>query len=295
MAEVFITFLNPGDEVILLEPMQPLVTSQVLHAGGVPVCVSPSLTAGGQFDTGELRKAFTNKTKAVCFCCPSLLNAKPRSPANLNSIADLCQEFDTLCIVDERSENLVFESQKERISSLPGMWDRSISVHSGETLFGVPSMTVGWIIADGEFIAEIMKTHVLVTFHTPKPSQIALTQAVSEELSAGAGEDKGWLSEMRVRAKAARDEMFSLCKGAGLAPVLPAASHFMLLDVSSLVPECASCPAVEMAQRGIGSLPASVFMSSHSLQHNRVVVSFLQPPAVMETLSHKLALLSSAK
>ena len=292
MAEVFITFLNPGDEVILMEPTQPLVTSQVLHAWGVPVPVSPPLSAGGQIDTEDFRKAFTNKTKIVCFSCPSLLNAKPYSLADLKTIADLCHEFDTLCVVDERFENLVFEGRGERICSLPGMWDRTISVHSGETLFGIPSMLVGWVIADSEFIGEIMKTHVLVIFHTPTPNQIALTRVISDELSEET--DKGWLSEMRVRAKAARDEMFSLFMGAGLAPVLPAASHFILLDVSSLAPEGGSCPAAEMARRGIGSLPASVFLSPHALAHSMVVVSFLQPKAVMEELSAKLALLSSA-
>ena len=288
MIEVFLTFLNPGDEVILLDPIQPLVTSQVLHAGGAPVPVSLALSAGGQVDTEELRKAFTSKTKIVCFSCPSPLNSKPYSLAELKTIAELCKEFDTLCVVDERFENLEFEGRAERICSLPDMWDRTVSVHSGDILFGVPSMTVGWIIGDGEFIAEIMKTHVLVIFHTPTPNQIALTGAISDLLAAGA--DEGWLSEMRARARAARDEMFFLFRGAGLAPTLPAASHFMLVDVSSLC-IAGSCPAVELAKRGIGSLPASLFLSSHPLRDSLAVVSFLQPPAVVEQLSHKLALL----
>lgn len=283
LTETFLTFLNPGEEVIFFEPTHPLVTSQIRHAGGVPVCLS---LANSEVDHGYMRNAFSTKTKIVLLSSPSLFTTKLYSLATLKAIASLCEEFDTLCVVDERFENLVFEDQLERISSLPGMWDRTITVHSGDTLMGVPSMCIGWVIADGYFISQIMKVHVMYIFHTPTPTQLALSNALNQELSGESGE----LSQMNKQARSARDKMFSLFQGTGLVPILPVASHYMLVDVSSLIVETDSSPAEEMIRRGIGCLPTSVFSSS---QQNMVIVSFLQPPSVLEALSSKLALFKS--
>ncbi|KAI6648502.1 tyrosine aminotransferase [Oopsacas minuta] len=287
MTEVFITFLNPGEEVILIEPIQPLVRSQIRHARGVPVCVSLS---DGEINYEKLRKAFSSKTKIVLLSCPSIFTNKLYSSADLKSVANLCEEFDTLCVVDERFENLVFEDQLERIYSLPGMWDRTISVHSGDILFGVPSMRIGWVIGDGEFINQIMKAHVMVIFHTPTPTQLAVSKPICDEVSADLSHS--WLSQSNNKARIARDEMFSVFKEAGLVPILPVASYYMLVDVSNLCVEDNSSPVEEMIKRGIGCLPMSVFSSCKS-QRNIIVVSFLQPPSVLEALSNKLALVKS--
>ena len=283
LTETFLTFLNPGEEVVFFEPAHPLLKSQIRHAGGVPVCLSRSKS---EIDHGYMRKAFSDKTKMVLLSSPSFFTTKLYSLATLKAIASLCEEFDTLCVVDERFENLVFEDQLERISSLPGMWDRTISVHSGETLMGVPSMCIGWVIADGFFISQIMKVHVMYVFHTPTPNLLALANAISQEVTADTGE----LSQMNKQAISARDRMFSLFQGTGLVPTLPVASYYMLVDVSSLTVEENSSPVEEMIRRGIGCLPTSVFSSS---QQNSVIVSFLQPPSVMEALSSKLALFKS--
>ena len=284
LTEIFLTFLNPGEEVIFFEPAHPLVTSQIRHAGGVPVCLSLS---NSEIDHGYMRKTFSSKTKIVLLSSPSFFTTKLYSITTLKAIASLCEEFDTLCVVDGRFGNLVFEDQLERITSLPGMWDRTISVYSGETLMGVPSMCIGWVIADGYFISQIMKVHVMYIFHTPTPNQLALANAINQVITADSGE----LYQMNKQARSARDKMFSLFQRAGLVPILPAASHYMLVDVSSLIVEGSSSAVEEMIRRGIGCLPTSVFSSS---QQNSVIVSFLQPPSVMEAISSKLALFKSA-
>ena len=288
--EILSTFLNPGDEVVLFEPVHPIVTSQIALAGGVAVVVSLSRRSGDALgwllDMAELRKAFTSKTKLVLINNPNEPCGRAYSLAELQGIAELCKEFDTLCVTDESCDSLVFEGRMERMSSLPGMWDRTLSVHSGGNLFGVENMKLGWVIGHGDFIKEVMKFHVLFLFHTPTPNQVGLTQALQDHLSASEG--KGWTCQLHEQAKRAKDKMFSLFTDAGFAPLPSSASPYLLVDASCLGLSEEQCASEELIRRGVGCFPLSLFTSDKAVGNKIVCVSFLQPQSVMDSLSQKL-------
>jgi kynurenine aminotransferase len=131
---------EPGDEVILFEPFfdQYFASIHFQHAKPVFVPLHPPTGDGiksgadWKIDFDELRKAFSPKTKAIIVNTPHNPVGKVFSRDELEKIAELCIEFNVLCLSDEVYDCMVYDGLEHvRIASLPGMWERTLTIGSG--------------------------------------------------------------------------------------------------------------------------------------------------------------------
>src|SRR4051812_33140060 len=165
--------LDPGDEVVLFEPFYENYGPDTQLCGAESRYVTlhaPDWT----FDREELRRAFTPRTKAIILNSPNNPTGKVFTRDELEFIAGLCREFDTLAITDEIYEHIVYDGAAHiPISSLPGMRERSILVNSMSKTYSVTGWRVGWVLAPPDLTDSIRKVHDFLTVGAAAPLQQA--------------------------------------------------------------------------------------------------------------------------
>lgn len=173
--------INPGDEVILFEPFYDSYPAQITMAGGIPKYVplrptgSVSSSSDWKIDEKELRSAFSKKTRGVIINTPHNPIGKVFSESELEIIASIVKEHDAIAFADEVYEWLVYKgSQHTRIASLPGMWERTVTLGSAGKTFSATGWKVGWAIAPEHLARAIALAHQWIPFCVSTPLQEAV-------------------------------------------------------------------------------------------------------------------------
>lgn len=254
---LFITmlaFVNPGDEVIFFEPFYDSYVPQVIMAGGKPVIVRlnpPDWT----FDIEELRAAITPRTRLLLLNTPHNPTGKVFSKAELEQIAELCREHDLLVLADEVYDRIIFDGhQHVPIATLPGMWERTLSMYSTGKTFSMTGWKIGYVLGPPEMNAAIRTVHQFNVFSTATPFQEAMATAI--EVSPELGYYKMLVDEYTRR----RDHLRAVLADCGLPPLNCQGSYFLLSDISHLgfetdVDFCRSL----VIEQGVAAIPPSAF------------------------------------
>ncbi len=270
--------VNPGDEVVMLEPFYDSYPAATVMAGGIPVYVpmeqpeshteDAPLASRWKLDMNRLHDAFTEKTRLFILNSPYNPVGKVFSQAELQDIATIVQEHSrrhqpVYVLSDEAYEWMTYDGvQQERIATLPGMWEHTISLGSAGKTFSVTGWKIGWAIAPPDIIDAISKAHQWIPFTISTPCQEAVAVALEETQK---GEYLPWLSDMY---QAKRDILRDALQSAGLTPHEPQGSYFILAETGHLpIPTRAGEPRDVTTCRwltsklGVVAIPPSAFYS----------------------------------
>ncbi|RSH80735.1 hypothetical protein EHS25_007071 [Saitozyma podzolica] len=238
---------EPGDEVILFEPFfdQYFASIHFQHAKPVYVPLHPPTGDGvksgadWKIDFDELRKAFSPKTKAIIVNTPHNPVGKVFSRDELEKIAQLCIEFNVLCLADEVYDCMVYDGLEHvRIASLPGMWERTLTIGSGGKSFACTGWRVGWLIGHPTLVGATLAAHSRLVFCTNSPLQEAT--AIGLE---GAEEHNFFPDQLRAYEER-RDILCSYFDELGLSYTRPEGSYFLLVDMDPIkIPESFETPS----------------------------------------------------
>lgn len=196
--------IGPGDEVILLEPFYDSYPACITMAGGtsvyVPLRFSPSATSAAEctVDMDELAAAFNPRTRMIIINTPHNPVGKVFSRTELAQIAALARKHDVLVLSDEVYEWMVYPEagrvvEHIRMATLPGMWERTITLGSAGKTFSVTGWKIGWAIGPEHLIHAIQMAHQWIPFSVATPLQEAVAIGIEQ---ADERDYYAWLSQM---------------------------------------------------------------------------------------------------
>lgn len=145
--------LNPGDEVLILEPHWVSYPSMVTLAGGIPVAVSLPAEDNFQVTAERLQARVTPRTKAIMVNNPCNPTGRVLTPAEVEAIAAVALAADLYVIADEIYEKLVFDGRRHlSIAALPHMAERTLTVMGLTKSYAMTGWRLGWLVAAPDII-----------------------------------------------------------------------------------------------------------------------------------------------
>ncbi len=253
--------LNPGDEVVLIEPLYDTYLPVVRMLGAVPRLVR-LLPPRWELPRAELAAAFGPKTKAILLNTPMNPCGKVFTAAELAFIADLLVKHDAYAVCDEVYEHLTFDGWRHiPLMTLPGLRDRCLRIGSAGKTFSLTGWKVGYVSGPATLCAVVAKAHQNLTFTTPPNLQRAV--------AVGLGLDDAYFAGLASALAAKRDRLSAGLAGIGFG-VLPAmGSYFVTTDFSPLGfagDDVAFCRHIT-EQAGVTAIPVSAFYEQDAPGH----------------------------
>ncbi len=254
LADCFLALLNPGDEVVLLEPLYDSYPPMIERAGAIPryVTLEPP---NWEIDPVALESAFTPATRMILLNAPMNPAARVLTMAELDLIGRMCVEHDVICLCDEVYEHLLFDGLEHRpIASLDGMRERTLRISSAGKIFSLTGWKVGWIEGPADLMTAVMKAHQFVTFTTAPHLQKAVAY--------GLGKEAVYYSGLAATLQGKRDRLARGLARAGF-PVLPCqGTYFINVDITPFGiagGDEAFCRLIT-EEAGVTAVPVSAFM-----------------------------------
>ncbi len=261
LAACLLGLLNPGDEVVVIEPLYDSYLPIIRLAGAVPRVVTLSMPDWSLL-RDELAAAFSDRTKLVLMNSPMNPTAKVFDEAELQAIADLVVRYDALAICDEVYEHLVFSGHRHiPLMSLPGMRERTARIGSAGKTLSLTGWKVGYISAAPAILGAIAKAHQFLTFTTPPNLQTGVAY--------GLGKDDSYFEGLASQMEAKRDILADGLRRAGFDVLESDGTYFMNVDFRPLGFNGADDEFCKLITReaGVAAVPVSAFCESRPITH----------------------------
>ncbi len=268
LTDCLMALINPGDEVVLLEPLYDCYLPLVLRAGGIPKFVRLD-PPHWELSEERLRAAFSDKTKLVLLNNPMNPTGKVFKLNELELLARFIEEFDTYAVCDEVYEHIIFGLNGHiPLVTLPGMGDRTVRIGSAGKTFSLTGWKVGYITGAEELISRIAKAHQFVTFTTPP--------ALQNAVAFGLNKDDFFYQDLKDSMQAKRDFLKNGLQSIGFEVADCEGTYFLNADINSIGftgTDEEFCRLITTEAR-VAALPVSAFYASEGAKTNFVRFCF---------------------
>ncbi|KQW47985.1 aminotransferase [Nocardioides sp. Root1257] len=281
IAAALLGLVDPGDEVVVLEPYYDSYTAMIQMAGGVrrPVTLrAPTF----RLDVNELRAAVTPRSRFLLLNSPHNPTGTVLTREELQAVADIAVEHDLVVITDEVYEHLVYDGREHvPIATLPGMFERTLSLSSAGKSYSFTGWKVGWATGPAELVGAVLAAKQWLTFTSGSPLQPAVAFALDEE--------PDFPTTLAADLQVRRDLLCGGLAEVGLDVLVPEGTYFATTDISALgwTDGLAFCRALP-ERAGVVAIPTQGFYDSDAGQQ-LVRWAFCKDSAVIEEGLTRLA------
>ena len=203
--------LDPGDEVIVHEPVYVSYRPAIELANGTPVTVVTKAEDRFRLRPEALRAAITPRTKAILLAFPTNPTGAIMERADMEAIADVVRDTDILVITDEIYAELTFNGKKHfSFASLPGMRDRTIVLNGFSKAFSMTGWRLGYAAGQKDVIAAMRKVHQIMMLCAPTPAQWAAVAALEQGFEDDFADTRAMMAEYAVRRRFVIDSFNAL-------------------------------------------------------------------------------------
>jgi len=252
VAAALLGLVDPGDEVVVLEPYYDSYVAMIQMAGGVrrPVTLrAPDY----RLDPDELRAAVTPRTRLMLVNSPHNPTGTVLTPDELAVVAEVAVEHDLVVVTDEVYEHLTFTGHRHvPLATLPGMFERTLTLSSAGKSWSFTGWKVGWATGPEALVAAVLAAKQWLTFTSGSPLQPAVAVALDEE--------PDFPTRLAARLQERRDLLCAGLTEVGLDVRVPEGTYFATSDVSALGwPDGMSFCLALPERAGVVAIPSQVF------------------------------------
>jgi aspartate/methionine/tyrosine aminotransferase len=282
LAAAFLGLIDPGDEVVLFQPLYDSYLPVVRRAGGEPrlARLTPPDFA---LSRAMLEAVFTPRTRLVVLNNPLNPSATVAREEDLALLAEFCVRFDATCVCDEVWEEVVLDGARHRpLMAFPGMRERCVKIGSAGKMFALTGWKVGLVIAAPPLTALIAKAHQFLTFTTAPNLQAAVAW--------GLDNSEEWFASMPIELAASRDRLSEALRGEGFAVLPSQGTYFLNVDLAAsgvAEDDMAFCLRA-VKEAGVAAIPVSAFYEAEPVR-NLMRLCFAKRDSTLDEGARRLA------
>jgi len=248
--------LSPGDEVLVPEPSYVSYSPGVIFAGGTPRPVVTRQEEDFRLKASALEAAVTPRTRALILPYPNNPTGAIMERADLDAVARFAEKHDLLVISDEIYSELIYDG-KEHVSfaSLPGMWERTVTINGFSKAFAMTGWRVGYVCGPAELISVMTKIHQYTIMCAPRQGQVAALEALRQ------GRENGYedVATMRESYDRRRRLMVSAFREMGLDCFEPYGAFYVFPSIRSTGLSSEGFCAGLLQEKRVAAVPGSAF------------------------------------
>ncbi len=284
IAAVLLGLLEPGDEIILLDPCYDSYPACVAMAGATARRVrleAPDF----RIDADMLRSACSAHTRAILVNSPHNPTGRMLDAAEQQAIADVAQERDLIVLSDEVYEMITYAGPHRSIATLPGMRERTIVMSSLGKTFSLTGWKIGWTVAPADLTAAVRASHQFLTFCAATPLQKAAATALDALAT-----DDAYLRQLASEYASRRNLLLGELAAAGFRCIVPEGSYFILADITDrgFTDDVSACRAM-VAEAGVAAIPASAFYDPSHAERRFARFAFCKRDETIRAAGERLA------
>ncbi|SEN14437.1 aminotransferase class I/II-fold pyridoxal phosphate-dependent enzyme [Cryobacterium luteum] len=288
LAATILALIEPGDEVVTFEPFYDAYGGLIGLGGGIHRTV-PLRAPDFQPDLDALRAAVTDRTRLIIVNDPHNPTGAVFPRATLELIVELAHRHDAIIVTDEVYEHLTFGAPHIPIATLPGAWERTVTISSGGKTFSLTGWKVGWLSAPAAIVTAILAVKQFLTYVNAAPFQPAI--AVGLDLP------DAYFATIAAEMQHKRDVLATGLQRAGFDISVPQGSYFIVADATPL----GFSDGAELCRRlpelaGVVAVPITAFCSpTHRAEYAPLVrFAYCKKVELLEQASAQLAALPRA-
>lgn len=246
--------LNPGDEVIVIEPSFVSYVPTIRLAGGVPVIVEATEEHAFKVQAEQIEKAITSKTKALLICSPNNPTGAVLSKEEMEQISEVAIAHDLIVFSDEIYADLIYDEAFTSFASIPGMIERTILISGFSKAFAMTGWRLGYAAGPKTIVEAMTKIHQYTIMCASTMAQHGALEALRN--------GKGSVLEMKTSYRQRRNYVVKSLREMGLSCHLPGGAFYVFPSIKSTGLDSEAFAEALLEDQRVAVVPGNVFGES---------------------------------